>query len=197
MMAKPTPSRLLSLAAVAAALAVAGGCAPTPPPPAPPPRIEATAADYDRLIEAIERTLGEYCFTIDHIDRRAGLVETLPLTGMSWAEPWRRDGATLRDITESTLQTIYRRARVRIVRNADDTYALRVRVAVARADRPSLQITNVSQAYRLFSLERGALAARRGGPPRPVPLGEDETLAMFIRRDIEATFTRLKARPAE
>ncbi|MFW6154751.1 MAG: hypothetical protein ACOC95_06000 [Planctomycetota bacterium] len=184
------------MAGLAGGLVALGGCAPVPPRAASEPPIAATAADYRTLIEAAERTLRDYFFTIDRIDRRDGIIETLPLTGMSWCEPWRRDGATQWDISESTLQTIYRRARVRIVRSADDTYSLRVRVDVSRADRPSPQVTNVSQAYRLFQLERGRRPEPRSGEARrrrqPVPLGEDETLAMFIRRDIEATFVELE-----
>jgi len=195
----PTLRRLLCIAGLfvaPAAFVALVGCAPTPPPAAPEPRIAATADDYETLIEAAERTLRDYSFTIDRIDRREGLVETLPLTGMSWGEPWRRDGATRWAITEGTLQTIYRRAHVRIVRNGDDTYSLRVRVTVLRANRPTPRITNVSQAYGLFQLERGLREEPRTAEARrmwqPVPLGADDVLAMFLRRDIEAAFVKLK-----
>ncbi|NLF30171.1 MAG: hypothetical protein GX591_04695 [Planctomycetes bacterium] len=196
---RPTPGRLLCIAGLFLAPAALAGCAPTPPPAAPQPRIAATAEDYQTLIDAVERTLQDYFFTIDLIDRREGLIETLPLTGMGWGEPWRRDAATQWDLAESTLQTIYRQVQVRIVPDAGDAYSLRVRVAVSRASRPGPRITNVSQAYGLFQLNRGLRAEPRTEEVRrmwePVPLGEDRTLAMFIRRDIEAAFVKLKAQP--
>ena len=159
-----------------------------PPPPARP--VTAAGVNYDAAFSAAADTLTEYKFRIDRVDRRAGMIETFPLTGKSWLEPWRADGATMRDITESTLQTIYRTATVHVIPDGVDTYRVWVRVAVARANRPGLRITNTSQAYHLFQLERGRLRGRRamGRAWRrtdPVPLDDDLVLAMFIRRDIE------------
>lgn len=165
------------------------GCASPPPPPVDAP-VSPAAAHYDATFEAVRRTLTDYRFRIDRVDRRAGSIETFPMTGKGWLEPWRGDGATMWDTSESTLQTIYRTATVRIVRSGAGAYDVRVRVAVARADRPSLQITNTSQAYSLFQLQRGRRWSRRGEGEQqrrrdPVPLDDDLVLAMFLKRDIE------------
>jgi len=169
---------------------LAAGCAsPNAAAPESAP-VSQARANYDAAFRAATETLAAYRFRIDRVDRRAGVIETFPMTGKSWLEPWRSDGATMWDTWESTLQTIYRTATVRFVPSGPDTYQVRVRIAVSRADRRTLQITNTSQAYALFQMQRGRRRARRLMEAErhrrpPVALDDDLVLAMFIRRDIE------------
>jgi len=107
-------------------------------------------ANFDAVWTTSVEVLREYQFRIDRIDRRAGMITTFPMTGKSWTEPWRKDGATARDTLESTLQTIYRTATVYILRGDAGGYRPEVRIAVARSNRPRQQVTDTSEAYALF-----------------------------------------------
>ena len=174
--------------AIAAAAMILGGCAVQTPPQAEP--IQTAESRYDEVFGVSRSVLRGYQFEIDRIDRRAGLIQTFPMTGKSWFEFWRKDGATVRDTMESTLQTIYRKAIVEVVETGAGTYGVKVRVEVSRADRREVQITNTSQALGLFQLQRGHRRYERafgltGIDRAPVELPDDERLAMKIQSEIE------------
>ncbi|NQU75866.1 MAG: hypothetical protein HQ546_06080 [Planctomycetes bacterium] len=167
-----------------------GGSVISTPPASP------AQANFDAAWEASLDVLGDYQFRVDRLDRREMLITTFPMTGKSWFELARKDAATFRDALESSLQTIYRTVEVRFVPAEADTYQVKVRVAVSRANRPTIQITNTSEAYKLFSMspetrEPGSYTqAGRQGSARPIPLGCDERLAMKIKADIDKRLGR-------
>ena len=155
-------------------------------------------ASYDALWQACLRVLRDYQFRIDRIDRREGLITTFPMTGMSWFELARKDAATAHDALESSLQTIYRTAEVRIARGQGDLYRPKVRIAVSRAYRPGAQITSTGEAYDLFLVPSGRRRTLRDGLTAKAPadvaeLPDDEKLAAKIEADIEERLNEVRA----
>ena len=170
---------------------LAGGCAAGSGVATTPPASRAQG-DYEAVWEDCLEVLRDYQFRVDRQDRREGLITTFPMTGKSWFELTRKDAATFRDGLESSLQTIYRKAEVRITTDDRQTYRASVRVAVSRSDQPYRQITNAGEAHGLFHTAGRRRRTRRASlPSRPVPLPDDEALAGKIQADID---TRLIAR---
>ena len=88
-----------------------------PVPPTEPVSQQVTLAhdgDFDRLWESALLTLRHHRFELDRVDRRAGLITTLPTTSQSFFEFWRHDVDTAYDLFEASLRTVRRRAEVRI-----------------------------------------------------------------------------------
>jgi hypothetical protein len=185
-----------SLACVSAAATV--GCQ-APLPSTVAGETEA-ARNYQGAWRASQEVLRDYGWRIDRVDRRDGLITTFPMTGMTAGEPWRRDAATLSDLNESTLQTIYRRAVVRIRRSAEgDEYIADVVVYVSRSNRPQPQVTNTSEAYEMF--RAGATARARMTPgyatsdeSDPTTLAPDAALAAQIEQDIRRRADEIRPR---
>ena len=153
------------------------------------------AQRYNRVFTVSQDVLRGYLFEIDRVDRRAGLIQTFPMTGKSWFEFHRKDAATVRDVIESTLQTIYRQAIVEIVATGSDQWGVNVRVAVSRSDRRRLQLTNTSQAINLFQLQRGhrryeEALGLAGVDRSPVELPDDGILAAKIQAEIDKRLAR-------
>ncbi len=147
--------------------------------------------NFNAMWDAATEVLGKYRFTIDRADRRAGVITTFPMTGRHWFEFWRKDAATPRDVTEGTLQTIYRRVTVNIRRKeaGGKEYLVAVQVHTTRSDLPNPQVTSTSEAYNLFlnpDMPRSASLTGLGGPSgsKSVPLGRDENLEEILRQQI-------------
>lgn len=174
------------------------GCANfTTPPPAP--QLTPAQRDFESLWLASLRTLREYHFTVDRSDRRAGVIETLPMLGQQWVEFWRQDAVTGYDLLENSLQGVTRRATVRIVGEGQGPatrpgaaapasgpagsgrYRLVVEVTVARGAE-EISITRTTDGYDMFiipgreeqahrhMLERGLIPQEPGEEP-PAPQG--------------------------
>jgi hypothetical protein len=174
----------------------AGGCASYTAPVVAETPLTGEARRFEALWRASQDVLREkYDFELDRLDRRAGVVTTRPLTGPQLAEGWRKDAVGLDARLESTVQTIYRVASVRIVADGTGRDDPQVTVDIWRSDRPAPQITSVSQAYGMFLLsgDEGIRDRRRMLLDVPVeeaegrvPLGHDDRLAEQLRADILA-----------
>lgn len=165
-----------------------------------PARLSAAERDFEAVWQASRQTLQGYHFELDRQDRRAGVITTAPLTGMHFFELWRKDAVRPADFGESTVQTIYRTARVTVrpIQADAQTYQARVEVSLHRSDKPAPQVTSTSDAYSLFSLRGGRkgrpqplLEATAGGGPR-VDLGQDRALEAKLASDIAAAADRLR-----
>ncbi len=170
----------------AALIALAAGCGDRQ---AGPVRPVPELTKFDLVWGASQDVVREYGFREDRSDRRAGLITTFPVTGKSWFELHREDAATARDAAESSIQTIYRSATVRVLPDGDD-YRTEVRVAVSRSNRPYLQVTNTSEAYRLFLEDPGSTRRRNRTDDEdavvpPIELPDDEALAAKMQADIQ------------
>ena len=193
---------LIALSAGAAVALAAGGCAVkyTEPTTQPKP-LTAAQKDFEAVWQASRQTLRGYGFELDRQDRRAGLVTTLPLTGMHFSEPWRKDAPRLIDVRESTIQTIYRTGRV-TVRPAEpgaEKYAAQVEVFLERSNRPAPLVTSTSDAYRMFRVggedERGRSGAASAGEEGvTTELGNDRALEAKLSADIAKAADRLRGK---
>ena len=180
--------RTLITPCVAAAWALClTGCVKYTQPVTQPAALTAPEKDFDVVWQAARQTLRTYRFDLDRQDRRAGVITTLPMTGMHFFELWRKDAARPVDFSESTVQTLYRTARVSVrpVKPGAKTYAAQVEVLVRRSDKARAEVTSASEAYSLFSLagkakKRRDLLLTRDGPSARtndlVDLGHDRAL---------------------
>ena len=194
-------SRKIATAALTALLISAGGCATFRTDPATP----ATTSDkFNAVWDASLEVLRGENFVIDRADRRSGVITTEPMLGRHWFEFWRADAATRRDVTEGSVQTIYRRAVVHVLPakagGTDPDYVANVAVETSRSDLPTVRVTNTSEAYELFYIPQKMLGGREAALPeidpdvrptdRPVKLGPDEILARKLGGQIEALASR-------
>jgi hypothetical protein len=194
---------LLTLCTVAAGLCWSAGCTVRHvEPTTQPQQLTDAQQDFEAVWQASRSVLGRYRFQLDRQDRRAGVITTLPMTGAYVLEPWRRDAVRPVDLGESTVQTIYRTARVTIrpSRPEAKTYDAQVEVLLTRSDRSTLDVTSTSDAYSLFTLGGGRKARERtpmGAAGLPgqgdlVSLGHDRALEAKLTAEIAAACGRVK-----
>lgn len=195
---------LTALAAWAGGMVLAG-CANYTQPVGPPQNLTVEQKNFEALWLGSMDVLRANYFVIDRQDRRAGVITTKPLLGKHWFELWRHDAAGWYNMSESSLQTIYRTAEVRIRPAAENagTFRATVLVQTSRADRVTRQVTNVSEAYSMFTLPGGtidtALLADISSDDPPaqaqrarglVKLGPDRLLSEKLERDINTAAAR-------
>jgi len=75
--------------------------------------------EADRLWAAIQETLRRNRFELDRVDRRSGIITTLPEGSQHVFEFWRRDVATSYDFWEATINPIRRWVEVTVALDAD------------------------------------------------------------------------------
>jgi len=200
------------LTATCLAMLLAGGCARHATPIATRAQLSPAEKDFEALWQASLHTLQRYRFVIDRTDRRAGVIETFPMTAQQWFEFWRKDAVTCYDLAEGSLQGVTRRARVRIAPEQPATaaapttqpapprgYRLSVEVVVAR-EGEEISITETIDGYNMFILpgreesarhhlqELGRIPEEEAGGKEEKPAGrvitQDRALANRITRDI-------------
>ena len=105
----------------------------------------------DRLWDAARQVLLNHRFELDRVDRRRGLISTLPVTSQGCLEFWRHDVDTAYDLLEATLRTVRRSAVVQVDRQAGATVA-EVTVTVRRETfaTPERQFNNSASSLRIF-----------------------------------------------
>jgi hypothetical protein len=122
-----------------------------------------------------------------------GLIETAPLDGATWLEPFRKDSVGSFNRWESTFQTIRRRAMVRVIPESAG-YQVELIVEKELEDLPTPERASVGAAvFRGETSER--LPSRRlegvdlmPSSPRWLLLGRDPLLEQRILADIAARF---------
>ncbi len=144
-------------AVLAAAAVMPAGCANYTTPVRPPPDMTPDQRNFQAVWLASQEILRDYYFTLDRLDRRAGVITTLPMTGKQWFEWWRHDCITTLDIRESSLQKVYRTVKVSIrpVSSNAAVYSAKVEVSVYRSELPRPEINSVNEAFNLFVLPTG------------------------------------------
>jgi hypothetical protein len=149
------PTRLLTLVVAAAVAVGAAGCLKyTRPVVAEPALPTQGERNFQALWLASQEVLREYRFTIDRMDRRAGLITTQPLTGQQFFEPWRKDAVNREALKDSSLKTLLRTAVVRIQPTGpgSDQYELTVEVTVAKPGTAPREVHSRGDAYDMFIL---------------------------------------------
>lgn len=153
---------------------MAGGAVPNP--------VLVPVTDHDVTWDQIVDVVDDY-FKVAREERvkvtgefvNEGQIETYPLTGATVLEPWRGDSANLYERWESTLQSIRRRATIRVIPDASG-YLIDVQVLKELEDleRPLLATAGSATFRHDNTLDRmtepePALARQDiGEPPRPV-----------------------------
>lgn len=146
--------RLVIAVSIVISPVVLSGCAS----PHPPNRISgctlaipAVSEQHERLWDAIEDTLRRHNFRLDRVDRRAGIITTMPEISQHFFEVWRNDTATRRDFWEATVNPIRRRVYVSTTREGDgDSAHLEVVVNKQRLSSPDRQFNSTGAAYQYF-----------------------------------------------
>ncbi len=194
---------------VAMAFALAGcGLGPVkytrPVAAAPSREITAAERDYEAVWQASHEVLRRCYFKVDREDRRAGVITTYPLTGRHYWEIWRKDVARAQDITESTMQTLFRATRIIIAPTDANATAFRAEteVLVTRSNMPEAQVTSTSEAYRVLLKDIGPERRRKkpdkdASPETPtlVDLGHDRALEAQLDRGIAIEANKLRLDP--
>jgi hypothetical protein len=177
-----------------------GGCAKHTEPVGPQTELTGDQCRFEAVWQASQDVLKSYCFRIDTTDRRSGVILTEPMTGEYFGEFWRKDAVDRAGLSEGTVQTVYRQARV-VVSPARTGEGFRADVAVVcrRSDRPARQVSSVADAIGMFAASRGRDVGKAPVPPESetpayqVDLGSDEQLAARIAADIQAATPRFLA----
>lgn len=115
-------------------------------------RLTATDAAADEALwVAVQDSLRDYCFRIDRVDLREGVVTTLPETSKQYFEFWRRDAVTAYDVWESSINPMRRWVEVRAVKEPPQSQrVVAVTVHKERLSSPDRQFNNSTAAYRFF-----------------------------------------------
>jgi hypothetical protein len=157
------------------------------------PRQDMTPAErnFEANWIATQQTLRNYGFKIARMDRRARLIVTEPLLGQHAVEFWRKDAASMRDVAESSIQSIYRTAQVefRPVAHFPNEFEPVAVVRVARSDKPDHYVRTTNDAYAMFRDPIDKWASSRPAPPKSDALDKlpnDNGLADDIALSIRA-----------
>jgi len=143
--------------------------------------------DADRLWNAIQDTLRAHRYSIDRVDRAAGVITTLPETSKHVLEFWRNDVATARDAWESTINPIRRWVEVTLAGGEGAWSDLSIVVHKERFSSPDRQFNSTGAAYQFFG---DSLPSTTGhyrvtvSDDRWLDLGRDPAMEDRLIRDI-------------
>jgi hypothetical protein len=136
-------------------LVIACGCssAKYTTPIVQPDTLTAEEKNFQAVWDASSEVLIDYRFSIDRLDRRAGVISTDPQASKHFFELWRRDKTTRKGALENTVQPLYRVATVKIIKSGEGNYSPRVTIRVLRDDamgntNPSYGLPNLSEDRR-------------------------------------------------
>ncbi len=178
-------------------LVAVAGCATSPPPVAllHPNPMFIPAVDREFVWQQVVDVVDDY-FKIEREDRvhlvgdleTEGRIDTYPVMGATVLEPWRGDSASVYDRLESSLQTIRRRALVRVVPESGgyliDLAVFKEVEDLRRPDRTtaSAAVFRTDSSLQRFSEPVGSQPASAGW----IPLGRDVTLEQRMLRKIQS-----------
>jgi hypothetical protein len=185
-------------AACLAAGIVLGGCA-TKPPAGPNPATVQTG-EFEAIFVAAREVLRKRYFEEDRVDRRAGVITTLPSTAGGLAEFWRRDSADAEGRALAGLCAVRKTATVQIEKTEPSGYTVAVTVIQERRQLPTVEPTTSSELYSLYrpfrlqwqeaaAFEEASVAEReqqleRRGAAWWADLGRDTALEQALLSDI-------------
>jgi len=182
--------RHLIIAAMLAAVWVSGGCPPTNTKPIIDTRPTTEAGrQFEARWRASLKVLRSYRFKIDLQDRRRGLIRTEPMMARYLFEFWRPDAASMYDLAEGTMHTVYVIASVNVTRvDPDgDAYDLEVVVHRVRSNQIEAQSTGSAgvQGSQYEAIATGGDKSYESERGSMVLLGTDENLAWELQFEIE------------
>jgi hypothetical protein len=107
--------------------------------------------EADRLWESVQETLRTHLYRLDRVDRREGVITTLPEPSQHFFEFWRHDVDTRPDFWEATLDPLRRWVEVAVSRSDDNTWTeLAVTVHKERLSSHDRQFNSTGAAYQYF-----------------------------------------------
>ncbi len=183
----------LSISIILAGLLTVAGCAQHTTPVGPVRELSADEKDFQAVWLASLQVLRKYYFPIDYQDRRTGEILTEPITGKAMGEFWRSDAATMTDLAESAVQTIYRQAAVTVSENppGSGTFKAAVEVQAYRSNREVASLSSASEAFAMFQRAGSAMREPTEADETSelagkdvTELGRDEALEAKIESDI-------------
>lgn len=173
-------------------LLAGGGCASLPfqqPHAANPVFVRANNGDivWERSVDVVH----DYLFEIRRENRLDGLIETEYKTGSGLFEPWHRDSAGLAERTESTFQSIRRKAFITIT-PADGGYLVGVEAYKELED--VVQAANSAGAATFLDnqpLQRDLnLVVGQATPSGWIPQGRDTALEQSLLQALQQTLSQ-------
>lgn len=175
------------------------GCAVGPSPGVPavmlPNPLPVPAANADVVWEQLVDVVDDY-FRIqreERVQRFAdveveGRIDTFPVVGATYLEPWRRDSVGPFERTEATLQTIRRRATVRVV-PSEQGYLIDLAVFKELEDLQQPEYATAGRATFRYDSSLRRLNEPIGGQPLTkgwIPLGRDLLLEQQMLAALQA-----------
>lgn len=134
--------------------------------------------------EGVEDALHDRGFKLDRVDRRAGIITTLPVTSQQFFEFWRHDVDTREDLWEATFNSIRRRVEVTVSRGDGGVWSdVSVVVYKQRYSAPDRQFNSTGELYEYFGT---ALPTTTGeidvGTERDrwIDIGRDPAMAAYV-----------------
>jgi len=146
------------------------------------------SVESDLFWNVAKDVLRDHGFRLDRVDRREGIVTTLPVTSRQIFEFWRKDVRTRADAWEATLNPIRRWVEVRFEPDGIDTWrAIGVIVHKERFSSYDRQYNSTGASYQVFGSQLPTSTGRRRASEqtdRWLALGRDHALEDLILRRI-------------
>lgn len=113
--------------------------------------LAARSPEADQLWSAVNETLRRHRFQLDRVDRRSGVITTIPMTSGHIMEFWRHDVDTWHDLWESTLNPLRRKVDIKFERDENGNWStVAIVVHKERLSSPDRQFNSTGAAYQYF-----------------------------------------------
>jgi len=148
-----------------------------------PVTIENDSTRADALWEGIQDALHDRGLKLDRVDRRGGVITSLPVTSQQFFEWWRHDVDTREDFWEATLNPIRRWVEVNVSGDGDRWNDVAVVVHKQRYSAPDRQFNSTGALYQYFGTSlptttgESKLDSERD---RWVEIGRDPAMEAFL-----------------
>jgi hypothetical protein len=175
----------LTLTLVAFAGCMSPGIMTENPTPLPEPQ-----GGYEQVWNTTVRVVDKY-FEIASENRYGGTIETLPETGATLLEPWRRDAVGFYERLEGTFQTVRRRCFVNVQPSPTGGFLVGVEVYKELENLPAPVYTNFGGGTLLQSiqpLQEQVLDTEVPPSMGWIAMGRDPKLEARIIADLKAEF---------
>ncbi len=164
-----------------------------------------TVADAEQsalLWDTCQDVLRRNRFTLDRVDRPAGVITTFPVTSQQFFEFWRHDVDTAFDLADASLSTIRRQARVDVtpIEDNPDKLQVCVTVRVERLSAPERQFNSSATVLQYFGEELPGESGQRRltrADDYWFDLGRDGAMERYLLDRIirDGSYVELASRP--
>ena len=147
------------------------------------------------LWDEVQETLRRQGWSLDRVDRQAGVVTTMPETSQHFFEVWRRDVNTRADFWEATMRPVRRWVEVQVAISDGGENLLSVIVHKERFSTLDRQFNNTGAIYQYFGVSLPATTGKEkitSDNERWVDRGSDPAMEQFV---LSAILDRLAAHP--